>query len=69
MISRKSRYALRGLLVLSARDDGLPMTSCAIAEKGGIPQKFLEAILVELSRAGILRSNRGRKGPLAIASL
>ena len=62
MISQKARYALRALLFLAARGDSAPVQISEIAEREKIPRKFLEAILLELKKTGIVRSHRGRTG-------
>lgn len=62
MLSQKGRYALHALLVLAAQDEGEPMMIADIAEKARVPRKFLEQILLELRKRGILRSQRGRQG-------
>jgi Rrf2 family protein len=62
MISQKARYALRALLFLAARGDTIPVQISEIAESERIPRKFLEAILLELKKTGIVRSHRGRSG-------
>src|SRR5882757_9203211 len=62
MISQKARYALRALLFLAARGDAMPVQISEIAENERIPRKFLEAILLELKKTGIVRSHRGRLG-------
>ncbi|HWA68543.1 MAG TPA: Rrf2 family transcriptional regulator [Rhizomicrobium sp.] len=62
MISQKARYALRALLFLASRGDSAPVQISEIAQKEKIPRKFLEAILLELKKTGIVRSHRGRAG-------
>jgi Rrf2 family protein len=62
MISQKSKYALRALLALAARPGGEPMLISEIAEQEVIPRKFLEQILLELKRAGLVASRRGKAG-------
>jgi len=62
MISNKAKYAFRALLALAAQQAGRPLTSAAIANKYCIPHKFLEQILLDLKRAGILESRRGLGG-------
>jgi len=62
MISQKARYALRALLYLTAQGDNGPVQISEIAESERIPRKFLEAILLELKKPGIVRSHRGRQG-------
>src|SRR3984885_16094169 len=62
MISQKARYALRALLYLAVHNDEGPVQISEIAESEKIPRKFLEAILLELKKPGIVRSHRGRQG-------
>lgn len=62
MISHKSKYALRALLALAARPGGETMLISEIAEQEVIPRKFLEQILLELKRAGLVASRRGKAG-------
>lgn len=62
MISQKAQYALKALIVLSRLDPGEGLTTGEIAEARGIPRKFLEQILLELKRHGIVASRRGREG-------
>lgn len=61
--SRKSDYALRAMLdlALHARPGGLCSTA-EIARRTGAPRKFLEAILGDLRRAGLVDSRRGAEG-------
>ena len=62
MISRKAKYALRALLALARaeRDESLMISD--IAEKHAIPKKFLEQILLDLKRHGLVQSRRGQFG-------
>ncbi len=66
MISQKARYALRALLYLAAKGDTMPVQISEIAESENIPRKFLEQILLELKKPGIVRSVRGRQGGYAL---
>lgn len=61
IITRKTTYALRALKHLAIHGGALTLTS-RIAEEEGIPQRFLEAILRELARHGVLTVKRGRGG-------
>ena len=61
MISQTSDYALRTLLYLASRD-GQPATTRQIAKAAGIPASYLCKILRSLSRAGLIRSQRGLHG-------
>jgi Rrf2 family protein len=62
MISQKARYALRALLYLAAHAGEGPVQIAEIAAHEHIPRKFLEAILAEMKKPGIVRSHRGRHG-------
>lgn len=65
MLSHKARYALRALVEL-AREDGVQMTAADLSVAADAPRKFLEAILLELSRRGLVRSRRGKFGGYAL---
>ena len=62
-ISQKAEYALRAMLELALRIENSQATRNAdIARQQHIPEKFLELILVELRRAGLIKSQRGPEG-------
>ena len=62
MISNKAKYAFRALLAIAASSDRQAIASADIAQRYAIPHKFLEQILVDLKKAGILDSRRGKNG-------
>lgn len=62
MISNKAKYAFRALLAIAAAPEGESMTSAEISRRHAIPHKFLEQILLDLKKAGILDSRRGKSG-------
>jgi Rrf2 family protein len=62
MISQRARYALKALLFLARAEPGRTYRASEIAAAEGIPEAFLEAILVDLRRSGLLASRRGRAG-------
>jgi Rrf2 family protein len=62
MISQKAKYALRALVALSRVPPGESVMISEISREQVIPKKFLEQILLELKRAGIVISKRGRLG-------
>lgn len=66
MLSQKARYALRALVEL-ARADGAQLTAAEIAARADAPRKFLEAILLELSRNRLVASRRGKFGGYVLA--
>ena len=61
MLSKKSKYAIHALVYLAKMEKG-PVLISEIAERQHIPKKFLEAILLDLKNAGILRSKKGKGG-------
>ncbi|MCU0895261.1 MAG: Rrf2 family transcriptional regulator [Rhodospirillales bacterium] len=67
MITQRSKYALRALLMLAQQPDGQLVLISEIAERENVPKKFLELILLELKRHGLLRSQRGRNGGYGLA--
>ena len=62
MLTRKSKYGLKALLVLAEDADRGPVLISELAERQRLPKKFLEAILLELKRAGLLHSKKGKGG-------
>ena len=65
-ISAKTDYAIRALLSLAAREPDLVKVDAVVSEQG-LPRKFVEAILGELRRANLVRSQRGADGGYALA--
>jgi Rrf2 family protein len=61
MLTMKAKYALRALAVLADAEPA-PRQARQIAEQARIPGKFLEAILVQLRKAGLVESKRGALG-------
>ncbi|GEO84224.1 MULTISPECIES: RrF2 family transcriptional regulator [Alphaproteobacteria] len=62
MISQKAKYALRALSVLARAEAGEPLQISDIADRQKIPKKFLEQILLDLKRNGMVTSRRGKQG-------
>ncbi len=67
MLSQKTRYALKALLELALVPAGVRLPSVTISTRRNIPVKFLEAILVELKRDGLVSGQRGRNGGYQLA--
>ena len=66
-VSAKGEYALKALLDLARHDtEGLRPIQ-AIAARQGIPQRYLEQVLLQLKRAGFLDSRRGSAGGYRLA--
>ena len=62
MLSKKTKYAIKALIVLGRNYGKEPMQILRIAEEERIPKKFLEQILLEMRNAGILYSKKGAGG-------
>ena len=61
-VSAKSDYALRALIEIATRDDSSPVSAEELGRLQDIPHGFLQAILADLRRAGIVMSVRGQSG-------
>jgi Rrf2 family protein len=67
MISQRAKYALRALLALAEAPAERPLMISEISRRQAIPKKFLEQILLDLKRAGLVESRRGRLGGYVLA--
>jgi Rrf2 family protein len=65
-VSAKVDYALRAMMELAARADGLT-TAEQLATSQKIPPKFLESILAQLRSGGLVASQRGAEGGYRLA--
>ena len=61
-VSAKSDYALRALIEMAARSDGRAVSAEELGRLQDIPHGFLQAILADLRRSGIVISQRGQSG-------
>src|SRR3954451_12364919 len=61
-LSSKTDYGLRALIDLALHAHGLPVQSHDIATRQGIPESYLNQLLILLRRAGLIRSLRGPQG-------
>jgi len=61
-ISAKGEYAIRALLDLAVHHGEGLVPIQEVARRQGIPQRYLEQVLLLLKRAGILESRRGSAG-------
>src|SRR5205085_5563316 len=70
-VSTRGDYASRALLSLAlhatADGEGIPTSVRDIAERTGLPQPYLEQILLALKGAGLVRSKRGVGGGYILA--
>lgn len=66
-LSNKGRYAVRALFDIAYFNEGQATQAKDIAERQGIPPRFLEQIFQDLKRAGIVVSKRGPQGGYSLA--
>ena len=66
-VSTRGDYACRALLSLALHGGDLPTSVRDIAERTGLPQPYLEQILLALPGAGLVRSKRGVGGGYVLA--
>jgi Rrf2 family protein len=59
VLSNKSKYGLKALLVLARETGQGPVLIASLAERAAIPKKFLETILLELKRHRLVESKKG----------
>ena len=67
-LSNRGRYAIRAVFDLAFHSEGeAPAQVRDVAERQRIPVRFLEQILQELKRAGLVESKRGPRGGFTLA--
>jgi Rrf2 family protein len=66
-ISARADYAVRAALQLAAAEDDEPLKAEAISDAQDIPHKFLEGILNDMRRGGLVVSRRGGNGGYRLA--
>ena len=66
-ISARADYAVRAALQLASSGDDGPLKAEAIADAQDIPHKFLESILNDMRRGGLVVSQRGGNGGYRLA--
>ena len=62
MLSKKAKYGVRAVLLLAKEYGQGPVLISDLAQREGIPKKFLELILLDLKKHGVLQSKKGRGG-------
>jgi Rrf2 family protein len=67
MLSMKAKYGLRALTVLAKEFGKGPVLIGDLSKQERIPHKFLELILLELKKKGILHSKKGKGGGYLLA--
>jgi Rrf2 family transcriptional regulator, iron-sulfur cluster assembly transcription factor len=66
-LTTRGHYSVKALLDLSFQPDYGPASVNAIARRQNLPAPFLEKLLIELRRAGLVRSVRGAQGGYQLA--
>jgi Rrf2 family protein len=68
MLTQRSRYGLRAMLLLAKEaPNGPPIPMSHIAKEAQVPRKFLEIILTDLKSANLVSSTRGKHGGFHLA--
>ena len=62
LVTQKKQYALRAIFELAKHQGDDPVKTAQIAEVQAIPLRFLEVIMGQLKRAGVVDSKRGFSG-------
>ncbi len=62
MLSNRTKYAIKALLAVYRDTGGKPVHIYDIAKNENIPQKFLELIMLDLKKTGVINSKRGKGG-------
>ena len=66
MLSKRAKYTIRAMQELATLNLGETLQATELAERIKAPLHFLEGILLELRREGLLQSKRGRSGGYAL---
>ena len=68
-LTRRSHYSVKALLDISLQSGNSPTSVKAIASRQNLPAPYLEKLLIEMRRAGLVRSLRGATGGYQLATL
>ena len=66
-VSARTQYALRALVCLTLRGGDRAVSGADIASLGGIPRKYVEQVMHDLRQAGLVSSQRGKRGGYSLA--
>lgn len=66
-LTTRGHYSVKALLDLSLQSPDRPTSVQTIAERQQIPAPYLEKLLIDLRRAGLVRSTRGFQGGYSLA--
>ena len=65
--STRGEYGLLALVDLALFSGGQPLQSAQIARRQGIPKQYLDQLMIDLKKAGLVLSLRGRQGGYQLA--
>lgn len=68
-LTTKGHYSVKALLDLALQPNGQPTSVKAIAQRQSLPAPYLEKLLIEMRRAGLVHSVRGAQGGYQLARL
>jgi Rrf2 family protein len=66
-LSKKLHFAIEAVLDIAYNAGALPVQSSEITKRQGIPRRYLEPVLQQLVRAGVLSGVRGPRGGYRLA--
>ena len=66
-ISTRSEYGIRVLLALARAEDGKPLSLASVARSERLPHAYLEQLVADLRRAGLVTATRGQAGGYRLA--
>ena len=66
-LSTRGEYGLLALVDLALFSNGQPLQAKRIAERQGIPKQYLDQLMMDLKKAGLVLSSRGRQGGYQLA--
>lgn len=66
-LTTRGHYSVKALLDLALQSSRQPISVAAIAERQTLPPPYLEKLLIDLRRAGIVESVRGSQGGYRLA--
>ncbi|OYQ36345.1 transcriptional regulator [Flavobacterium cyanobacteriorum] len=67
MLSKKTKYGLKALIYIAKQQRAVPVLISDISANENIPKKFLETILLDLKKFGVLGSKKGKGGGYYLA--
>jgi len=66
-LTTRGHYSVKALLDISLQPDYGPTSVKAIAKRQGLPAPYLEKLMIEMRKAGLVKSVRGLQGGYQLA--